>query len=301
MSKRFAGHLAVDDVSFAVQSGEFFGLLGPSGCGKTTLLRLVAGFELATHGEVLLNGSSLDGRKPYERNVSTVFQNYALFPHLNVRRNVAFGLAKADASRADELMHMLQLDGKADRMPSSLSGGERQRVALARSLAMQPEVLLLDEPLSALDPLLRIEVRAELKALQRRTGITFLFVTHDREEALSMSDRIAVMQRGRVEQIGAPEELYRRPRTKFVAAFVGAVNWISGVGVRPESLVLSRGGSGLAGVVESSTFLGNCLQVAARLPGGGAVVAETPHRSGPWVPGEEVRISWAASDEIAAV
>ena len=193
---------------------------------------------------MLLNGERINHLRPYERNVSTVFQNYALFPHLTVRGNVEFGLRRRGErdldSRVREVLELVQLAGKESRSPAQLSGGERQRVALARSLVLSPDVLLLDEPLSALDPKLRKQVRAELKSLQRRVGITFLFVTHDQEEALSMSDQIAVMNGGRLEQVGTPEDIYLRPRTRFVAEFLGAMNWIDGIGVRPEATRISR-------------------------------------------------------------
>jgi len=224
--------VAVTGVSLRIPKGGFFSLLGPSGCGKTTTLRMIAGFEEPTAGQVWLNGTLVNGRRPYERNVSTVFQNYALFPHLTAQENIEFGLRERGirdrASRVRAALEMVRLAGKESR--------ERQRVALARSLVLEPEVLLLDEPLAALDPKLRHEMRVELKELQRRVGITFLFVTHDQEEAMSMSDSIAVMNQGRVEQVGTPEEVYLRPATRFVAGFLGAVNWIDGVGVRPEHI-----------------------------------------------------------------
>src|SRR5208337_3850794 len=223
VSKHYPSHHAVNGVSLDLARGEFFSLLGPSGCGKTTTLRLVAGFEEPTHGEIRLNGSSIQHLKPYQRNVSTVFQNYALFPHLTVRENVEFGLRRRGENnieaRVREALEMVQLAGKESRRPAELSGGERQRAALARSLVLAPDVLLLDEPLSALDPALRKQVRAELKNIQRRVGITFLFVTHDQEEALSLSDRLGVMNQGRLEQVGTPQDIYLRPRTRFVASF----------------------------------------------------------------------------------
>src|SRR5882757_4331617 len=237
LEKTFPGQRAVSGISLEIPRGSFFSLLGPSGCGKTTTLRLIAGFEQPTSGDVLLNGEIVNQRKPYERNVSTVFQNYALFPHLTARGNVEFGLKRHHATDIDrrvrEAIELVGLTGKESRRPSQLSGGERQRVALARSLVLEPDVLLLDEPLAALDPKLRLQMRLELKAMQRRVGITFLFITHDQEEALSLSDQLAVMTGGRIEQVGSPEEVYLRPRTKFVAGFLGQVNWIDGVGVRP--------------------------------------------------------------------
>jgi spermidine/putrescine transport system ATP-binding protein len=244
VSKAFPAHRAVHQVSLLVDRGAFFSLLGPSGCGKTTTLRLIAGFESPTSGEIWLNGARIDALPPYRRNVNTVFQNYALFPHLTVRGNVEFGLRHARVADAEtrvrEVLEQVQLAGKESRQPSQLSGGERQRVALARALVLAPDVLLLDEPLSALDPQLRKQVRAELKDLQRRTGVTFLFVTHDQEEALALSDRIAIMNAGEIEQTGTPQELYQKPRSRFVASFLGAMNWVDGVGVRPECVCVSR-------------------------------------------------------------
>src|SRR5437868_2571032 len=230
VSKQFANHRAVADVSLDVPPGSFFALLGPSGCGKTTTLRMIAGFEQPTAGEILLNGESIAHLPPYARNVNTVFQNYALFPHLTVSGNVEFGLRRSAASdlagRVARVLEQVSLTGKESRKPSELSGGERQRVALARALVLQPDVLLLDEPLSALDPQLRKQVRSELKDLQRRIGITFLFVTHDQEEALALSDCVAIMQHGEIEQIGTPQELYQKPRSRFVASFLGEMNWV---------------------------------------------------------------------------
>src|SRR5947209_305294 len=281
VSKRFASHKAVDGVSLSAGKGAFFSLLGPSGCGKTTTLRLAAGFERPDSGDVLLSGVRINDLRPYERDVSTVFQNYALFPHLTVRGNIEFGLKRKRSAAIEEavrgVIDLVQLAGKESRKPSEISGGEKQRVALARSLVLRPRVLLLDEPLSALDPNLRKQVRAELKALQRRVGTTFVFVTHDQEEALSMSDQVAVMHAGRIEQTGTPEDLYVRPKTRFVANFLGEVNWIRGVGVRPELTRISRqepvtGVRTVPGVIEGSTFLGNCMHVALRLPWGDRAV-----------------------------
>src|SRR5947209_11104070 len=244
VSKRFASHKAVDGVSLSAGKGAFFSLLGPSGCGKTTTLRLAAGFERPDSGDVLLSGVRINDLRPYERDVSTVFQNYALFTHLPVRGNIELGLKRKRSAAIEEavrgVIDLVQLAGKESRKPSEISGGEKQRVALARSLVLAPDVLLLDEPLSALDPNLRKQMRAELKAVQRRVGVTFLFVTHDQEEALSLSDQIAVMNNGRIEQTGTPEQLYLRPCTRFVAGFLGAMNWYDGIGVRPESTLLSR-------------------------------------------------------------
>ncbi len=307
ISKDYPGHRALDAVSLEIPRGAFFTLVGPSGCGKTTTLRLIAGFEQPTSGEILLNGVPINHLRPYQRAVSTVFQNYALFPHLTVRGNVEFGLrqrrAPDAAARLRRALELVQLAGKESRYPAELSGGERQRVALARSLVIEPEVLLLDEPLSALDPNLRKQMRAELKNLQRRVGITFLLVTHDREEALSLSDRIAVMHQGRIQQIGAPEELYLRPKTRFVADFLGAVNWIQGAGVRPEATRISRrppdgGLRSLPATVLESLFLGSCVHVRARLPGGDVVTAEVSRYDGDFRPGEAVHICWLPADEL---
>jgi len=306
LTKHFPGHVALDGLTLAIAEGEFFSLLGPSGCGKTTTLRLIAGFESPTRGDVRLRGKSLNGLRPYERNVSTVFQSYALFPHLTVRENIEFGLRYRrngnGAALVKQSIDMLELGGKQDRKPHQLSGGEKQRVALARSLVIEPDVLLLDEPLSALDPNLRKQVRSELKALQRRVGISFVFITHDQEEALSLSDRIALLNRGRLEQTGTPHELYLEPRSRFAAAFLGPVNWIDHVGLRPEATrLLAQPAAGLhsvAATIESSTFLGNCLHVEARTSGGTLVVAEVSRLDGAWRRGQPIHICWDPGDEI---
>src|SRR4051812_10637710 len=283
--KEYPGQRAVDHVSLTIPRGGFFSLLGPSGCGKTTTLRMIAGFEQPTAGEVRLSGEIVNHRRPYERNVSTVFQSYALFPHLTAQQNIEFGLRRHGAADIDkrvrDILALVSLAGKESRRPSQLSGGERQRVALARSLVLQRGVLLLDEPLAALDPKLRKQMRVELKTMQRRAGITFLLVTHDQQEALSMSDQLAVMDQGKIEQVGSPEELYLRPRTPFVAGFLGAVNWIGGTGVRPEStrIAIARTGAaeitlGMSGTVTGSIFLGDCVQVMVRLTSGENAVAQ---------------------------
>lgn len=311
LTKHFQEQVALDRLELTIPEGEFFSLLGPSGCGKTTTLRLIAGFEEPTAGEVYLHGRRLDGLRPYERNVSTVFQNYALFPHLTARENIEFGLRHRaggwpgdGARRVAAAMEMLQIADKGERKPAQLSGGEKQRVALARSLVLEPEVLLLDEPLSALDPNLRKQVRTELKALQRRVGITFLFITHDQEEALSLSDRIAVLNAGRLEQVGTPRELYLRPKTRFAAGFLGPVNWIQGVGVRPEATQVAHERPGaevrsLAATVENAVFLGNCIHVETRLATGEAVVAEVSRFNGTFERGERVHVWWREGDELA--
>src|SRR5579864_4646332 len=307
VSKHYPTHRAVNGISLSIERSEFFALLGPSGCGKTTTLRLIAGFEEPTRGEIRLNGANIHHLKPYQRNVSTVFQNYALFPHLTVEQNVEFGLRRRAenhiAKRVRDVVELVQLTGKESRYPSEISGGERQRVALARSLVLAPEVLLLDEPLSALDPNLRKQVRAELKNLQRRVGITFLFVTHDQEEALSMADRLGVMNKGELQQVGTPEEVYLRPQTRFVASFLGAMNWIGDIGVRPEATRIAKEPpmedmhSRPATIVQS-TFLGNCIHVEACLTDGQTVVAEVSRLAEPFAAGQAVYISWEPGDEL---
>ncbi len=234
VSKHFGPVVAVDRISVAIRDGEFFSLLGPSGCGKTTTLRLIAGFELPTDGEVHIGGQLQGESPPYRRPVNTVFQSYALFPHMTIFRNVAFGLEMTQVPKAEirkrvlESLEMVQLPGMENRKPAQLSGGQQQRVALARALVNRPKVLLLDEPLGALDLKLRKAMQLELKALQHRVGITFVYVTHDQEEALTMSDRIAVMSAGKVLQIGAPHEIYERPADRFVADFIGETNFMEG-------------------------------------------------------------------------
>jgi ABC-type Fe3+/spermidine/putrescine transport system ATPase subunit len=305
LTKAFATHRAVDSVSLAVAEGEFFALVGPSGCGKTTTLRMIAGLDAPTAGDILLNGKSILQLPAYKRDVNTVFQSYALFPHLTVARNIAFGLEQrgvaksAIAIKVERALALVQLSGKESRLPSQISGGERQRVALARSLVLEPRVLLLDEPLSALDPKLRAQMRHELKALQRRVGITFLFITHDQEEALSMSDRIAVMNAGRLEQIGTSRELYSTPRSRFVAEFLGTVNWVNGIAIRPESLRTAKQQANdkmADAVIESTAFLGSRVQVNVRLPNGGSCIVET--NGGNHSEGSPIQLWWNPADEL---
>ncbi|MCM8711310.1 ABC transporter ATP-binding protein [Clostridium sp. SYSU_GA19001] len=228
--KKFSDHTAVDNISFEANQGEFLTLLGPSGCGKTTTLRMIAGFEEPTSGNILLNGEDVSHNHPYERDVNTVFQNYALFPHMNIFENIAFGLKIKKLSKDDikkkvkDALRLVRLEGYEYRMPNEISGGQKQRVAIARAIVNNPKVLLLDEPLGALDLKLRKEMQIELKHLQQKLGITFIYVTHDQEEALILSDRIAVMNKGKIEQIGVPNEIYERPKTKFVASFIGETN-----------------------------------------------------------------------------
>jgi len=234
VTKRFGDVVAVDDVSLKIEDGEFFSLLGPSGCGKTTTLRMIAGLEILSEGEIILHGRSMGETPAHKRPVNTVFQNYALFPHMNVERNVAFGLEMQKVPKEEikirvaEALEIVRLPDLAHRRPKELSGGQQQRIALARALINRPEVLLLDEPLGALDLKLRKAMQLELKQLQEQVGITFIYVTHDQEEALTMSDRIAVMNVGKVLQIGSPEEIYERPRTRFVADFIGETNFLEG-------------------------------------------------------------------------
>ncbi len=235
VTKLFGDVVAVDNVTLRIRDGEFYSLLGPSGCGKTTSLRLVAGFEMPTQGDVLIHRKSMGDTPAFKRPVNTVFQSYALFPHMTIGKNIAFGLEMKKAPkieiqrRVEEALEMVRLPGFADRKPHQLSGGQQQRIALARALVNRPEVLLLDEPLGALDLKLRKAMQLELKQLQQEVGITFVYVTHDQEEALTMSDRIAVMHQGRVFQEGTPVEIYERPRNRFVADFIGETNFLEGV------------------------------------------------------------------------
>ena len=245
VTKQFGDTVAVDDVSLQIEGGEFFSLLGPSGCGKTTTLRIIGGFVYPTTGEVFINGKLMAETPPYRRPVNTVFQNYALFPHKTVAQNIAFGLqmkkaAKAEISDAVERsLDLIQLPGYSDRKPSELSGGERQRVALARALINEPTILLLDEPLSALDLKLRKQMQSELKALQRKVGITFVYVTHDQGEALVLSDRIAVMNDGKILQVGMPSEIYDLPQSRFVADFIGTSNFLEGTLISKNEITLT--------------------------------------------------------------
>ncbi len=277
LRKEFGDVVAVDDLDLDIADGEFFSMLGPSGSGKTTVLRMIAGFEKPTAGQVLLHGDDVTDAAPFERDVNTVFQDYALFPHLNVRENVEYGLRVKKVARderrqrAAQALETVRLSGYGDRRPSQLSGGQRQRVALARALVNRPKVLLLDEPLGALDLKLRREMQIELKQIQRDVGITFVFVTHDQEEALTMSDRIAVFNEGRVEQVATPVELYEQPASRFVAGFVGTSNLITGqlardlgghegpFSVRPEKISIGPDGGDVTvpGEIVDVVYLGS--------------------------------------------
>jgi len=295
--KTYGSVTAVDGIDLDVANGEFFSLLGPSGSGKTTTLRMIAGFELPTEGAVLLDGRDVSRLAPYQRDVNTVFQDYALFPHMSVGQNVAYGLMVRKVPREErrrrvaEALRMVRLDGYEDRRPSQLSGGQRQRVALARALVNRPKVLLLDEPLGALDLKLREEMQIELKAIQRDVGITFVFVTHDQDEALTMSDRIAVFNNGLIEQVGTPADVYERPATAFVAGFVGTSNLLEGdvakavngspatFTVRPEKIRMTDPGTavapdecGLDGTVRDVVYVGINTRYIVSLERGGELV-----------------------------
>jgi spermidine/putrescine transport system ATP-binding protein len=328
--KRFDDVVAVDHVDLDIRGGEFFSLLGPSGCGKTTTLRLIAGFERPTAGAILLDGVDMAQTPPHRRKVNTVFQNYALFPHLDVFDNVAFGLTYRDVPKdrfgpmVTEALERVRMTGMERRRPSQLSGGQQQRVALARALVLDPEVLLLDEPLGALDAKLRKALQVELKALQETVGITFIYVTHDQEEALTMSDRLAVMSNGRIQQIGAPAEVYEQPSTSWVADFLGTSNLMDAVAsagpngaclvrigdfelqadagnleargsvkvvVRPERIVLephgTTGANRVPAMVERTVYVGPITQLIVRLAPGDRIQVMIPNRGdeGDWPQG----------------
>jgi spermidine/putrescine ABC transporter ATP-binding subunit len=316
LQKHFPGGVvAVDDFNLSAARGEFVSFLGPSGCGKTTTLRMIAGFEKPTTGAITVDGLDITDRAPNQRNVGMVFQSYALFPNMNVAENIGFGLKvrkrpKAEiARRVDELIALMHLEGRADRYPWQMSGGQQQRVALARALAIEPQVLLLDEPLSALDAKIRLVLRKEIRSIQRQLGITTVYVTHDQEEALSMSDRVVVMSDGHVEQIGTPSEIYNFPSTAFVASFVGTLNLVEagvidpGTGrvavggqeirtaraltdaragdritlaLRPEGIELGEGAAGdnrLSGTLADIGFLGSIVRLRLTLPAGDSGIA----------------------------
>jgi spermidine/putrescine transport system ATP-binding protein len=324
LTKSYGGVVAVEGIDLEMPPGEFFTMVGPSGCGKTTTLRMIAGFERPTEGRILLDGVDVAQTPPHRRNVNTVFQSYALFPHLNVADNVAFGLRYKGVTKDErrrlvaEMLSLIQLQGFERRKPGELSGGQQQRVALARALVLRPRVLLLDEPLGALDARLRKDLQVELKALQSEVGVTFIFVTHDQEEALTMSDRIAVMNGGHVEQAGPPQSVYEQPETLFVADFLGVSNLINAeaqgadgnccrlrvaertlraeqgtidargdvkVMIRPERVRVephgSDGDNRLPGLVEHAVFLGSFRELRVRILGGSLVKAILPNDGTP--------------------
>ena len=313
VTKRFGAVAAVDAIDLEVHPGEFLSLLGPSGCGKTTTLRLIAGFERPDEGEVRIGGQDVSRVPSYKRDVNTVFQSYALFPHLSVLENVSYGLKQRGLgrgerrSRASEMLQLVRLPGFGDRKPRQLSGGQQQRVALARALVMHPRVLLLDEPLGALDLKVRKELQIELKRIQEEIGITFVYVTHDQEEALAMSDRVVVMNAGRIEQIGAPGEIYDRPATEWIAAFIGDTNFLTvngrEVAIRPERLRVAASGEGLEGRVTTTMIIGPVVQCVIRLDDGQEVLMRE-QRSGSekgveaLAEGERVVVSWAENEAL---
>jgi spermidine/putrescine transport system ATP-binding protein len=329
--KRFDDAVAVDGISLEVPRGSFFALLGPSGCGKTTTLRMIGGFEEPTEGRIFLGDQDVVGLPPYKRDVNTVFQSYALFPHMSIHDNVAFGLERRKTAKGEiegrvrEILELVGLTQYGKRKPRQLSGGEQQRVALARALVNQPRVLLLDEPLGALDLKLRKQMQLELKRIQDEVGITFIFVTHDQEEAMTMADTIAVMNQGHIEQLGDPEELYERPATAFVAGFLGISNMLHGVvegsnavrlesgtvvraqvngktgpvaaGVRPEKITIGEGGgpNRLDGRIAETAYIGVATQVVVETPAGTVqVFAQNIDSAGRVpAPGSNVTLSWS--------
>jgi putative spermidine/putrescine transport system ATP-binding protein len=328
--KSFGDVVAVDGVDLDIADGEFFAMLGPSGSGKTTVLRLIAGFESPSAGTILLAGDEVGGRPPFERDVNTVFQDYALFPHMNVIANVEYGLKVKKVPRAQrreralEALRTVRLEGFEERKPGQLSGGQRQRVALARALVNRPKILLLDEPLGALDQKLREEMQVELKAIQRQVGITFLFVTHDQEEALTMSDRVAVFNEGRIEQVGSPAEVYERPASAFVAGFVGTSNLIHGgaaqsilgregvYSVRPEKIRVDTrldaevpvGEHSAAGTVAEVVYAGAATRFVVDLDAGGRLIAlqqnlQTSSMDVLKLRDARVRLTWRREHEFA--
>ena len=331
VTKSFGAFTAVDDLDLTVPQGSFFALLGPSGCGKTTTLRMIGGFEEVSSGRILLGDRDVVGLPPYKRDVNTVFQSYALFPHMTVADNVAFGLERKRMpkgevkTRVAEILELVDLAGREGRKPRQLSGGQQQRVALARAIVNNPRVLLLDEPLGALDLKLRKQMQLELKRIQNEVGITFVHVTHDQEEAMTMADTIAVMNQGRIEQLGSPAELYEQPRTAFVAGFLGKSNLLAGtvagdgvvrlvdgseirartngdvgavsIGVRPEKIRLGDAGiNTLSGTVKESAYIGVATEVVVATPVGELTVFHQNVEAGGGAPapGSQVTLSWAS-------
>ncbi len=325
LTKHFGDVKAVDDVDLDIADGEFFSMLGPSGSGKTTVLRLIAGFEQATEGTIDLAGEDVTDKAPFDRDVNTVFQDYALFPHMSVLDNVAYGLRvrgikkAARRKQAEEALATVQLAHLGSRRPGQLSGGQRQRVALARSIVVRPKVLLLDEPLGALDLKLREQMQVELKQLQRNLGITFVFVTHDQEEALTLSDRVAVFSDGKIVQLGTPQEIYEQPSSEYVAKFVGTSNVFDSAtstrllgregthALRPEKITLRPSGSAVAegtiraeGVITESIYLGTGHRIHVRLHDGTGIVVLEQSTGGKSDEqrGDEVLATWSADDLV---
>jgi putative spermidine/putrescine transport system ATP-binding protein len=302
--KTYGDVVAVDDVDLKVGEGEFFTLLGPSGSGKTTTLRIIAGFERPDAGRVTLGGADITHEPPYTRDVNTVFQDYALFPHMTVAENVGYGLKvkgvprRERAAQVAEVLRMVRLEHYGDRKPVQLSGGQRQRVALARSIVNQPKVLLLDEPLGALDLKLRQEMQVFLKALQRDLGMTFLYVTHDQEEALTMSDHVAVFNEGRIEQVGTPNDIYERPATEFVAGFVGTSNILEREGrrfsVRPERIELN--GRGEPATIADIVFVGAFTRILVDTDAGERLTVVRANDGSRVEPGTRVHVGWRDED-----
>ncbi|HZX88252.1 MAG TPA: ABC transporter ATP-binding protein [Reyranella sp.] len=311
VTKTFDGRvLAVDGVTLDIAAGEFFSLLGPSGCGKTTSLRMIAGFELPDSGRVHVAGRDITDLPVHKRDMGMVFQSYALFPHRTVAENVAFGLRMREVAkpeierRVKAALSQVALTGLEERKPGQLSGGQQQRVALARALVVEPPVLLCDEPLGALDRKLRQQMQFELKELQKRLGVTLVFVTHDQEEALAMSDRIAVMNHGKVEQVGAPTEIYERPRTRFVADFIGEINILEDTdrarALRPEKIRLVSDGARVSGTVETANFLGGSTLLRVRTADSRSLLVRETHAGerASRAPGDAVGLAWNDSDAV---
>jgi len=312
VTKRFDGKvLAVDEVTLDIAAGEFFSLLGPSGCGKTTSLRMIAGFEHPDSGRVQVGGRDITDLPVHRRDMGMVFQSYALFPHRTVAENVAFGLRMREvpkpeiARRVQVALSQVALTGMEDRKPGQLSGGQQQRVALARALVVEPPVLLCDEPLGALDRKLRQQMQFELKELQKRLGVTLVFVTHDQEEALAMSDRIAVMNKGKVEQVGSPTEIYERPRTRFVADFIGEINILEGGprarALRPEKIrLVSTPEARTTGKVETANYLGGSTLLRVRGVDGQSLLVRETHAGerASRIPGDAVGLAWNDQDAV---
>ncbi len=316
VTKKFGEFTAVDGLNLEIKSGEFFSMLGPSGSGKTTVLRMIAGFELPTAGTISLNGEDVTNKAPFDRDVNTVFQDYALFPHLNVIDNVEYGLKVRGVhkderrKRAMEALDKVHLADFAQRKPSQLSGGQRQRVALARAIVVEPKILLLDEPLGALDLKLREKMQIELKQLQRDLGITFIFVTHDQDEALTLSDRIAIFNNGKIEQIGTPEELYEQPATEFVARFVGTANIFDDAQsqllfgkagthlIRPEQIEI---GKGKPATVLESIYLGSSIRFILDLDGHQIIaeVSASDDNARTYRRGATVKVNMSPTDLVA--